>query len=515
MFRYILLIVLATFICMSCGVFQKPIIDASDNTEDTSNNTSGITLQIVSGNNQELVVGTKIQDLVLNILDNEGNGVPGIFVKFKTSTTNMDEEKKVLSESMTISNDDGQVVLEGHIVSHDAGVFIISASIEEFEHTVDFTITMLAATDDTQDDTSTESIVHSGFVVTEMILKGEVLREVTIGEPIEPFIVILKDKDGNLVRHSDNAVFVQFTAEDETGKNIETVLSSNNDDGECHASFTQLSEVSGGYIVNTSLDNKSNIDLYGDQLNESAKALNVKFGVNVFPTPEEDDVMVVDNTPIAFHMDIISGDYQEGFTDAELTENLVVEVRDQFEMRMPGVKVNFSIKGDDGSLLWNTFDTNAEGQAYTVFTLGQRVGEYLISATVEDTSLKVDFLATALERKSGSYEGTGWTAEFTDLSVELLGDGRTKISFTVNLTVTEDQDETLILSTQNIGFEELGTLFSTKGHLNGKELTVFTSGEEPLKAGVELSESFVVVVPRSEVSSIDDVNFLDYFYHVR
>ncbi len=100
-------------------------------------------------------------------------------------------------------------------------------------------------------------------------------------------------------------------------------------------------------------------------------------------------------------MIIASGDNQTGVVNTTVSEPLMVQVLDQNELPMEGVTVNFSItnqpEGADGAeISESSVITNSEGHARVVFTLSDKVGEYVIEASAENLN-SVTFTVTAEE----------------------------------------------------------------------------------------------------------------------
>ncbi len=80
----------------------------------------------------------------------------------------------------------------------------------------------------------------------------------------------------------------------------------------------------------------------------------------------------------------ISGDGQEGAPEAPLENPLVVEVRDQYGQGFPGAPVTFAVtEGDgrlEGRLTVSNTETDAEGRAVGVLTLGTTLGTTAVEA---------------------------------------------------------------------------------------------------------------------------------------
>ncbi len=81
-------------------------------------------------------------------------------------------------------------------------------------------------------------------------------------------------------------------------------------------------------------------------------------------------------------LEIISGGDQEGLPGAVLEEPFVVEVRDQSDKPLQGVKVTFSVRRGGGTLSAGSITTDANGRAESTLTLGPEPGTNTVVATV-------------------------------------------------------------------------------------------------------------------------------------
>lgn len=97
---------------------------------------------------------------------------------------------------------------------------------------------------------------------------------------------------------------------------------------------------------------------------------------------------------------LVSGDDQMGNVNTEL-EPLKVQLKDTEGNNIQGVTVNFALSklplgAMNGGLSANSAITDSDGIATIILTLGDLVGEYVVTATVENLS-PVIFSATAIE----------------------------------------------------------------------------------------------------------------------
>ena len=111
-----------------------------------------------------------------------------------------------------------------------------------------------------------------------------------------------------------------------------------------------------------------------------------------------------ETSPVATTLEIVSGNGQSGRAGQQLTNPLVVEVKNQNGDPLPGVTVEFSTAFDPdtgrsfGSVNPTTDVTDADGQASTRFTLGSTAGVYTVtaSATIINVSYSVTFTANVI-----------------------------------------------------------------------------------------------------------------------
>ena len=97
----------------------------------------------------------------------------------------------------------------------------------------------------------------------------------------------------------------------------------------------------------------------------------------------------------------ISGDAQTGNQEKALAQPLTVQVVDENEVPVEGITVNFAItKLPEAAMSFglnaNSAITNSEGQASIILTLGDKLGDYEVTASVDELE-SVIFSATAEE----------------------------------------------------------------------------------------------------------------------
>ena len=99
----------------------------------------------------------------------------------------------------------------------------------------------------------------------------------------------------------------------------------------------------------------------------------------------------------AHRLEKVAGDGQEGPASTQLAEPLMVLVSDEDGAAIAGVAVSFAVTAGGGTLSTTTATTNANGRATTRLTLGSNLGTNTVEASV--TGLEsVTFTATATEQ---------------------------------------------------------------------------------------------------------------------
>ena len=96
---------------------------------------------------------------------------------------------------------------------------------------------------------------------------------------------------------------------------------------------------------------------------------------------------------VAYTLEIISGDNQQGAPGATLLSPLVVEVRDTENRGLGGVDVTFTVTAGGGSLSETRVTTDANGQASSRLTLGNNEGENTVRVSAEGVAQTVSFTA--------------------------------------------------------------------------------------------------------------------------
>ena len=100
----------------------------------------------------------------------------------------------------------------------------------------------------------------------------------------------------------------------------------------------------------------------------------------------------------------LSGDELEAAAGSALADTLVVEVRDQNDNPLEGVRVTFAVTAGGGTLSVETDTTDAAGRAVSILTLGADPGSNTVVVTIEGLK-PVTFTATA--KATPDFDGDG------------------------------------------------------------------------------------------------------------
>lgn len=100
-------------------------------------------------------------------------------------------------------------------------------------------------------------------------------------------------------------------------------------------------------------------------------------------------------------LSVVSGNNQKGIAGKSLDNPLVVKVTDMFNNPLPDIRINYTISSypvDASSYLMNptNIETDTEGLARSSFTVGNKVGTYIVTASINQrSSVAVNFYVVA------------------------------------------------------------------------------------------------------------------------
>lgn len=205
-----------------------------------------------------------------------------------------------------------------------------------------------------------------------------------IGDPndplADPFIVEVRDHNDKVLRDID----VDFHLTVGRGRLLPTRPTKTNNLGQAEATLT-LGSNPGIYKVEASVEGFPSLTQ-----TFTAAATGVSGGQDESPEPTT--------------LTIVSGNGQQGHIGTQLPSRFVVEVRDQDGEVLPNFGVNFRVTKGSGSFSLTTVHprttvtTDRNGRASTFLTLGSKVGENRVVASVANfPSLTQTFTAEAID----------------------------------------------------------------------------------------------------------------------
>jgi hypothetical protein len=124
----------------------------------------------------------------------------------------------------------------------------------------------------------------------------------------------------------------------------------------------------------------------------TAAGVSAQFTATAYPGP-------------AANIDKVAGDRQQLAAGGALPDSLVVVVSDVYGNRVPGVSVSWMVASGDGVVSPPRSATSAAGVARTRWTLGHRAGQQAVRASVDGLpEAEVTFLATALSVPDDAFD---------------------------------------------------------------------------------------------------------------
>jgi YVTN family beta-propeller protein len=315
-------------------------------------------LEKLSGDSQKGVATEQLQDpFVVRVTDIGGNPVPGVKVRFELAQSPKGSTGWQFSDDIPSTGTDGEARV-WFTPGERMGDYVISASASRSDGTplqgspVSFTCYA----------DHTEPQIISGISGYD--------QTGTVGGPLaKPFVVRITDRYNNPV----DDVEIAFEIVKAPSNDARVTSPVRTDEFGLAKSTLTLGTKIGEYEVHA---------LFG--------SLKVPFHARATSDKPEKVISV-------------SGEDQSGNPGELLDEPLIVQVLDRYGNPCPGVKVGFSVTESPGgasgmTLSPQTVETDGKGYARTEFTLGDKVGEYRITAKLIDYPEKlVTFTAKAWE----------------------------------------------------------------------------------------------------------------------
>ena len=113
--------------------------------------------------------------------------------------------------------------------------------------------------------------------------------------------------------------------------------------------------------------------------------------------------------PFPSTLSIASGNNQRGVVGTEVPSPLEVSVTNAAGDPIPGVRVNWVVTGNEGTLSATRSITGSDGRASVNWTLGTKTGSQSVEAIVVAVASPALFSATASPPAASHYDGTAWS----------------------------------------------------------------------------------------------------------
>ena len=301
-------------------------------------------IEIVSGNDQTGSPGSTLSEaFVVRVIDDAGDPVENVRVYF-----DIDSGGGSVSRRSQRTDDDGEAETTLTLGS-SPGENKVTATLDDDDLDVDdieFTATAIAQPEKIE--------IVSGNNQT-----GSPNRALS-----EAFVVKVTDANGNPVED----VTVVFRVRSGPGRfpGGVRITETTNSRGEADSQRLALTSNAFGTVRVTA---------------EVGGAGSVEFTVNAGDPP---DALVS-----------VSGNNQTGVPESKLKAPFVVEVLDKDDNPMSGITVTFRVTAGGGKVSPTSASTNSSGRAQTTLTLGSKLGENTVTASVAGLSRTVTFKAKA------------------------------------------------------------------------------------------------------------------------
>ena len=141
-------------------------------------------------------------------------------------------------------------------------------------------------------------------------------------------------------------------------------------------------------VTNTGLGTDDELDVRGNLLSYPSIYTHI-------PALQAKNVYVDFDNRVATAPVKISGDTQQGNTDATLTQPFIVEVQDGSSVAFAGVPVTFAVTAGGGTLSATSTTTDVNGRTQSTLTLGNTAGTNTVRVSVTGITQTITFTATA------------------------------------------------------------------------------------------------------------------------
>ena len=300
-------------------------------------------LKVISGDNQSGLTGEPLANpFVVEVRDQYDDPMEGVTVAFAVSAGGGSVS------DISVDTDANGLAQSTLTLGSDPGTNTVTASVEGLSQMVVF---------------NAEASLPPPMATSLEVISGDNQTGLTGETLMNPFVVEVRDQ------YDDPMEGVTVTFAVSTG---------------------------GGSLSDMSVDTDAN------GLAQSTLTLGSDPGTNTVTASVEGlSQMVVFNAeaslppPMATSLEVISGDNQTGLTGEALMNPFVVEVHDQYDEPMEGVTVTFVVSAGGGSVSDTSVNTDANGLAQSILTLGSDPGTNTVEVSVEGISQMAVFGAEA------------------------------------------------------------------------------------------------------------------------
>jgi uncharacterized protein affecting Mg2+/Co2+ transport len=305
-------------------------------------------IALTSGNGQSATINTTLSPFVVTVTDAGGNPVQGVSVTWSITGTPTGATGQSLSSTSSTSDANGRAST------------ILTLGNKVGTYTVHASSTGLTGSSITFTATATV-----GAAANIALTSGNG-QSATINTTLSPFVVTVTDAGGNPVQGVSVNWSITNTPSGATGQSLNAASTTTDVKGEASVTFTLGNKV-GTYTVQATLGNVT-----GSPVSFSATAT----------TGAATTVLPISGTP------------QSGTILTTLPQALVVTVFDVGSNPVPNVAVNWSVQSKPveatgEALSSSTSTTGSNGQTSATFILGNKVGTYVVRASVG--GLRADF----------------------------------------------------------------------------------------------------------------------------
>lgn len=426
-------------------------------------------LQLVSGGEQNSIVETALGNAVeVKVTDQHGDAIAGTTVTFSVaegsisnSSATSDAQGKA-STMWTLGATEGEQILSVSALGADGATALTGSPISV---------------------KSTGSPVPLVATNIELVSGGSQSATVET-ELAEVIVVLVKDQNAAPLSGAE----VSFTTGD--GSGLASVATTTTDaEGKANVSWTIGATVGEQTLTATSGE--------------------VSIGVT----------SIGKEALVATGISIVDGNNQSATVETELTEAIVVLVKDQNDAPLSGATVSFTTNDGSGSPFMATATSDADGKASVSWTLGTTVGAQTLTATSGGTSVQVTAIgievkvATSLVLESGGDQSGRAGAKLTNPVVIKVTDqsGAPFQGATVTFTVTEGNVGTSTVKTIDATTDATGmanvnwTLGTTEGAQTLTITTMAADGVTPL-SGAPINVTATATVSNIVYGSMTDID---------